>query len=186
MGLLVLGVAGFAALHLLAAHAGLRQRLREGLGRRRFGLAYGGLSVAGLVVIILGWRAAPFDAVYEPPLWGAHANLLFMLVAFLLFGQFLAGGTWRQRLRFPMALAVVVWAVGHLLANGDGASLILFGGLALYAAAHAVLAARSGVALSPLGWGGNGLGLLAGLGLYALMLHFHQTLIGVAVPLSGS
>ena len=108
-----------------------------------------------------------------------------MLLAFLLFGQFLAGGSWRQGLRFPMALAVLVWATGHLLANGDAASVILFGGLGLYAAVHAGLARRSEGFSAPLSFGHNGLGLLVGLGLYGLMLHFHQALIGVPVPFFG-
>ncbi|HMT13971.1 MAG TPA: NnrU family protein [Aestuariivirga sp.] len=185
MGLLALAVLGFSLLHLIPAHGGLRERLRQRFGRRTFGLTYGLIATAALGLIVLGWRAAPFIPVYDPPAWGAHANLLFMLLAFLLFGQFLAGGSWRQGLRSPMALAVMIWATGHLLANGDAASLILFGGLGLYAAVHAGLARRSEGFSAPLSFGHNGFGLLVGLGLYGLMLHFHQALIGVPVPFFG-
>ena len=185
MWLLALGVVGFSALHLVAAHHGLKAALRGRLGARAFGAAYGVASLATIGLIVLGWQMAPVIPVYDPPYWGAHANLAFMFVAFLLFGQFLAGGSWRRALGFPMALAVMVWAVGHLLANGDGASLVLFGGLGVYAVAHVVVARSSGAWPPSLASGHNAAGLLVGLGLYGLMLHFHQALIGVSVPFFG-
>ena len=146
MWLLALGVVGFSALHLVAAHHGLKAALRARWGARVFGAVYGAASLATIGLIILGWRAAPIIPVYDPPSWGA---------------------------------------VGHLLANGDGASLVLFGGLGVYAVAHVVVARSSGARPPPLASGHNAAGLLVGLGLYGLMLHFHQALIGVSVPFFG-
>lgn len=68
-------------------------------------------------------------ALYDPPGWGWYVNYVLTFIAFLCVGVFLFRGGYRQRLRFPMAIATVFWATGHLFANGDLASLILFGGL---------------------------------------------------------
>jgi uncharacterized membrane protein len=38
----------------------------------------------------------------------------------------------RRIVRHPMLTAVLLWAAAHLIPNGDAASLILFGGFALY------------------------------------------------------
>ena len=40
----------------------------------------------------------------------------------------------------PQLIGVALWAVGHLLVNGDLASVILFGGFLLFALVNLVLA----------------------------------------------
>jgi hypothetical protein len=42
-------------------------------------------------------------------------------------------GRLRSLLRHPMLTGVIVWAVAHLLVNGDVASLVLFGAMAVWA-----------------------------------------------------
>ena len=61
--------------------------------------------------------------------------MLTMLLAILLFGAGSATGISRikQYIHHPMLLGMVVWGIGHLLANGDIRSLILFGGLTIWA-----------------------------------------------------
>jgi hypothetical protein len=100
----------------------------------------------------------------------------------LLFGVFLLRGSWRQRLRFPMGLAVIFWAAGHLFANGDRRSLILFGGLLAYAVAHIAIGLAQGVRPSPdVRQGHDLLSLLTGAALYGVMTQLHPVLIGVPV-----
>ena len=38
-----------------------------------------------------------------------------------------------RKLRHPMLLGVVLWALAHLLVNGDVPSFVLFGGIGLWA-----------------------------------------------------
>ena len=60
-----------------------------------------------------------------------------MLVAVALIGAGHSKGRARGWLRHPMLTGVVVWAVAHLLVNGDVASLVLFGWLGLWAVGRA-------------------------------------------------
>ena len=86
------------------------------------------------MLIVIGYRAAPFVAVYTPPAWTIHVNNLAMLGAVLLFGAGHPRGRVRTWLRHPMLTGVIIWALAHLLVNGDLASIVLFGGLGLWAA----------------------------------------------------
>jgi uncharacterized membrane protein len=182
MMLLAFGVAAMAALHLIAAVPAWKLRVKEKTGERLFGPLFGLASLAMLAVIAAGWGFAPFMPVYDPPAWGWLANYLLTFVGFLLFGVFLFRGRLRQRLRFPMGLAIIFWAAGHLLANGDQRSLILFGGLATYAAAHIAIAMTQGVRPTPdVRQGHDLLALLAGAALYGVMTQLHPVLIGVPI-----
>ena len=182
MMLLAFGVSAMAALHLIAAVPAWKQRLKEMTGERLYGPLFGFASLAMLAAIAAGWRLAPFVPVYDPPDWGWLANFILTFIAFQLFGVFLFRGQLRQRLRFPMGLAVIFWASGHLLANGDRRSLILFGGLAAYAVAHVAIALAQGVRPTPVvRLGHDPLSLLAGAALYGVMTQLHPVLIGVPI-----
>ena len=85
------------------------------------------------MLIIIGFRRAPVVPVYDPPPWAIHLNNLLMVVAVLLLGLGHSKSRARGWLRHPMLTAVVVWAVAHLLVNGDQASLVMFGWLGLWA-----------------------------------------------------
>jgi uncharacterized membrane protein len=186
MILLALGVMAMAALHLIAAVPAWKERVKARTGERRYGPLFGLASLALLAVIVAGWRLSAFVPVYDPPAWGRIANFLLTFAGFLSFGVFLFRGSLRQRLRFPMGLAVILWAAGHLLANGDEASLILFGGLLIYAAAHIGIGLAQGVRPSPeVRQGHDPLSLLAGAALYAVMTQLHPVVIGVPVLVLG-
>ena len=182
MILLAFGVFVTAALHLVAAVPSLKARVKALVGAKAYGPVFGIASLIGIAIIVLGWRASDFVFVYEPPEWGKHANFLLTLIAFICLGIFLFRGSLRQTLRFPMAFAVIFWAVGHLLANGDLASIILFGGFLVYAVLHIVIGTINGVRPSSEVRGGHNLvGILMGIALYGVMAQAHYALIGVPV-----
>ena len=186
MILLAFGVLATALMHLVAAVPPLKARLKALTGERAYGPVFGIASLLGIAIIVLGWRAAPFVPVYDPPEWGWHANMLLTLIAFVFLGIFIFRGSWRQTLRFPMAYAAIFWSVGHLLANGDLASLILFGGFLAYALVHLALGFANGVRPSPEVRGGhNLLSVLIGIALYGIMAQLHGALIGVPLVQLG-
>ena len=186
MIVLLFGVMLTAALHLVAAVPPLKSKLKEAVGARVYGPVYGLATLAGLAVVVLGWRLSGFIPVYEPPSWGYYANFLLTLIGFICLGIFLFRGSLRQKLRFPMAWAVIFWAAGHLLANGDLAGIVLFGGFLVYALLHMIIGARYGVRPSPDVRGGHDLlAVIAGIALYALMAQLHGALIGVPVVQLG-
>lgn len=132
MILLALGVILWIAAHLFTR---LAPGPRAKMGDK--GKALVAVSViAALVMIVLGYRGADFIAVWTPPTWVVHINNLLMLAAFWTFGSSAAKGPKAfpaNKIRHPQLTAVCIWATAHLLANGDLASIILFGGMLIWA-----------------------------------------------------
>jgi uncharacterized membrane protein len=140
MTLLILGILLWIGAHAFVrlapgARADLNARLGEGPAK---GVVAAAIAI-GLVLMVIGYRAAPFVAVYDPPGWTIHLNNLMMLAAVALVGMGMSKGRARSWLRHPMLTGVIVWAVAHLLVNGDLASLVLFGGLGIWAVASIVM-----------------------------------------------
>lgn len=136
MVVLVAGLALFVGLHMAPAAPTLRQSIVERLGLNRYRGLFSLVSAVGLGMIIFGKRAAPNVHVYTPPVWGHQFALWIMPLAFLLVIAAYVPGHTRRVLKHPMMIGLGAWGVGHLLANGDQASLVLFGGLTAFAALH--------------------------------------------------
>lgn len=181
MILLGLGVLLFAACHLTLAIPQANAALRRSFGKV-YGAGFGILSLMPLGLIVLGWRAAPFIPVYDAPSWGRIATFVLVLLAFLCLGVFLFRGTLRQRLRFPLAWGVAFWALGHLCVNGDAASLVLFGGLLIYALLHLMLGIANGIRPSPvIRQGHDVISIVIGVALYGVVAQLHALFTGVPV-----
>jgi len=134
MALLILGLLLWSAAHLFGrAFPTTRQALAARLGE---GPLKGGIAIVlalSVILMVIGYRSAPFVPVYDPPSWTIHVNNLLMLVAIALLGMGHSKGRARAWFRNPMLMGVTVWAFAHVLVNGDLASLILFLGLAAWA-----------------------------------------------------
>jgi uncharacterized membrane protein len=140
MTLLVLGLVLWTAAHFFKRLApGPRAALAQSLGEGPSKGTVAAVIAVGLVLIVVGYRAAPFTPVYEPPSWGVHLNNLMMLAAVGLLGAGHSKSRVRAWLRNPMLTAVVVWAIAHLLVNGDAASLVLFGWMGIWAVADIMM-----------------------------------------------
>lgn len=127
---LILGVALWSWSHLLKRVA---PGFRAGLGEGR---AKGLVTAASLVAIglmIYGYKHAEPVQLWDPPAFMRHINNLLMVFAVLLVNLGASRGVMRTWLRHPMLTSVKVWALAHLLVNGDLASIILFGGLLAWA-----------------------------------------------------
>lgn len=95
--------------------------------------------LASVVLMVIGYKQAPFVTVWEPPVWLRHLNNLMMLVAVVFFGMGSSKGRLRAAFRHPMLMGFMIWAVAHLLVNGDLASVVLFGGLLVWAVVQIML-----------------------------------------------
>ncbi len=179
--LLAFAVALFAGLHLVPAFPAFKARLKDKLGKK-YGMLFAIGAVASLALIVAGWQQADRAPVYDPPAWGFSANVGLSLLAALLLGVFLFRGKLRQLLRLPLAMAVVAWATGHLLANGDKASIVLFGGMLAYGVVHLAAGLVLGFRPSPeVRQGHDMLSLFVGLALFGVMVQMHQFFPGVAL-----
>ena len=182
MTTLAIGVVLFALLHGVAAIPQYKSYVKLRTGERWYGPVFGLASLFAIAVMVLGWRSSIVATVYEPPAWGWYVNYTLTFIGFLCLGIFLFRGSLRQRLRFPMGIATVSWATGHLFANGDLASLFLFGGLLWISLAQMGVAISNGIRPSPeVRVGHDGLSLIFGAALYGIMTQLHPALIGVPI-----
>lgn len=136
MQILILGLALWWLSHLFKRVApGARARLGVMPGKMLVTV----LSLAAIGLMVIGYRRAGFEPVYRPLEGMGHLNNLLMLVSVFLLGVPHSKGIVKTKLRHPMLAAVIVWAVAHLLVNGDMASVVLFGGIGVWAAVSMVL-----------------------------------------------
>lgn len=134
MGLLVIGVLLWSCVHLYpSVFPQRREAVIEKLGSKYKGI-FAACILFSIFLIVMGWKATIPEPVYNPPTWGRHLHMVTMIIAIALLGAGSPKGVSRikQYIRHPMLAGVLVWGVGHLLANGDIRSLILFGGLTLW------------------------------------------------------
>ncbi|MEL6287549.1 MAG: NnrU family protein [Pseudomonadota bacterium] len=186
MGQLVAGLGLFIGAHALPMLQGLRSSLQSRFGVNGYLIAMALVSLAGMVLIGQGYGAAPYVEVWSPPRGLRHVSYLLMLPAFTLLIATYLPGQLRRFVRHPMLLAVKLWATAHLLANGDLASMLLFGGLLAWAVVDLISVSRrqraAGVTptLGPVR--NDMIAVVAGLGLYALTVFWgHGAIIGVGL-----
>lgn len=138
MALLILGLILWIAAHYFKR---LMPEKRAAMGNAGKGVVAVGI-VAGLILMILGYRSADFIPVWTPPAFMIHVNNLLMLFAFWVYGSGAAKGAkaWPgYKMRHPQLIGFKIWAFAHLLVNGDLASVLLFGGLLAWAVGEVIL-----------------------------------------------
>lgn len=146
-------------------------------------------SLVGFALIIWGYALYRPEApeLYLPPEWGRHITHLLVAVGIVLFAASqLPAGYIKQVLQHPMLIGTILWAVGHLLANGDAAGVLLFG-LALIWAIVTLVASFRRSEPKPVakGWTGDAIAIAIGVVVtLALLFGLHQILFGVS-PLGG-
>lgn len=139
MALLVLGVLLWSLAHFFKRLApGPRARMGDG-GKGLVALLVG----AGILCMIFGYRMA--DGTFY---WGRSPamvgiNNLLMILSVYLFAVSGMKTRAARLLRHPMLTGLILWAVAHLLVNGDTPSFVLFGGLFLWALLEMVLINRA-------------------------------------------
>ena len=137
MALLLLGLLIFLGAHSVRIVAEpWRTAMRERMGENAWKGLLSVVSLAGFVLICWGYgqaRQAPV-VLWTPPVATRHLAALLTLVAFVMLAaaQVPRNGI-KARLRHPMVLGVKVWAVAHLLANGNLADVLLFGSFLAWA-----------------------------------------------------
>lgn len=201
--------------HSIPVRPKVKAWLVSQLGQGGFTLGYSILSLAVLAWVIGAAGRAPFVPLWGWAAWQAHVTLSLMLVVCVILGlaigrpnPFSFGGADNARFdparpgivrltRHPMLLALALWAIGHLVPNGDLAHVILFGSFGVFALIGGALidrrkrrqmgeawarldAARRAAGPAPHGWGAAVLRAVLGLLLYALLLAAHPYLFGVA------
>lgn len=182
--ILVAGLMIFFGVHSVRMVApGFRERqiaVSEGRWKGLYSLG----SAAGIGLIVWGWTAFRPEApdVFQPPAWARHTSWLLVAAAFvLLVAAYLPAGRIKAWVRHPMLAGVALWALAHLLANGDVASILLFGGFLAYAIVNRVAVGGRGDPTPVAGHPRNDIiAIVGGLGAFAVFgLVLHGWLFGV-------
>ncbi|MFW5654344.1 MAG: NnrU family protein [Roseicyclus sp.] len=137
--ILILGLALWAGAHLFKRLAPER---RAAMGDRGKGLV-AVLLLAAIVLMVIGYRNAAIVNVWFPPAFMVHISNLLTLIGFWFFALSIIPGKMSARVRHKQLTGVKAWAVGHLLVNGDLASILLFGGLLAWAVVAVILINRA-------------------------------------------
>ena len=213
----------FLVLHFGIAGTPLRKRLIAIAGEKIYRAVFSAASLAGLFWLAHAYRTAGYMETWGQLSWFKPLAAGLVLIAFVFIvlgvttpnptavdGEKLleqrdpAAGILRVT-RHPMLWGIALWALAHVIANGDLASLILFGSLLALVLVGMIsidakrknacgeswerfAAVTSVIPFVAIGQGRNRLAwnefkgwqvFLAVL-LYALMMHFHKALFGVA------
>jgi uncharacterized membrane protein len=186
---MILGLALFFAAHTFTTKREARAQVIAKLGEGTYKILYSLVSLAGLVMIVWGfahYRATGWIDVWDPPKALKHITVALMLPTGILVVASYIRGRIFATLKHPMLAGIKLWAAGHLLANGDLGSILLFGsflGWAVYDRISFKHRTDSGAPPIPVGGVTNDvIAVVVGIVVYmALIFAFHPVVIGVPV-----
>jgi uncharacterized membrane protein len=185
MGMLVAGILIWCLVHLTPSLAPpLKQNLITRLGEKGYKLLFTALMLTALALIVFGWRSATPSHLYQLPGFTRHIAMLLVLIAFILFGASNYPTRIKQFIRHPQLTGVIVWAIAHLVLNGDSRSVLLFGSLGMWAALEIIfINKREGewVKQPVPGWAREIRGLAISLVVFAVVVMLHPYLTGVSI-----
>jgi uncharacterized membrane protein len=193
LALLVLGLALFLGPHVFITLRGARGALIARIGEWPYKALFAVLSIVGLYLIGKGfalYRDAGMIQVWNPPDWTRHLTVALMWPAVVFVTAAYIPGDIKRVLKHPMLVGVKLWAVAHLISNGDLGSMIIFIAVLAWAVYDRItLKRRSDPGAPPIPLGGRRndiAAVIVGTILYfALALVFHPLVIGKSVLLFG-
>src|ERR1700730_5009074 len=189
LAVMILGLAAFLGGHAFvtfrAERAAAIKRIGEGPYKGIFAL----VSLAGIVLISYGfaqYRDTGLIEVWHPPTWTRHLTVALMWPAVICVVAAYIRGDIQRVLKHPLLVGVKLWALAHLIANGDLGGIILFGSILAWAVFDRITLKRRsdpGAPAIPSGGRRNDvIAVVVGTLLYlALGFWFHPYLIGLRV-----
>jgi len=203
MGFLLLAAIVWVSVHVGIAGTELRGRIVARLGEQGFAVAFSLLSVAAIVGLCVAYNRAPFWPLWFAPDWLRWTLAAVMLVACVLFvgsiakpnptavgGDRLTNATpagVTRLTRHPMLWAFAIWAIVHVLGNGDFASLLFFGAFLVTALAGMPSIDGKIARRNPGGWRrlAASTSIIPGLAIAQGRTRLQAADIGWVVPLGG-
>ena len=187
LAVMIIGLAVFFGAHTLTTMRAQRAALIARTGEVTYKVVFSLVSLIGIALIAYGfarYRAAGMIDVWDPPRWLRHVNNLLLWPAFVCIAAAYIPGDIKRVLKHPMLVGIKLWAFGHLLANGDLGSIILFGSFLAWAVYDRItLKRRTDPGAPDFGLGGRDcdtLAVVVGTLVYlALGFWFHPYVIGI-------
>ncbi len=143
-----LGTAGFVLSHVIMSHP-LRPAMVRALGEKAFSGVYSLIVALFFAWMLYAYATAPYVPLWGDPPWARHLLLLIMLPSVILLVLSLTapnptlGPQGPEKLQQGTALGAItrhamlwsfaLWAGGHMIANGDAATVIMTAGILILA-----------------------------------------------------
>ncbi|MGQ0599329.1 NnrU family protein [Aquabacterium sp.] len=191
---MILGLVLFLGVHSVRIVADdWRTQTRARIGEMPWKGLYSLVSIAGFVLMVWGFGQARLqpEVLWTPPVAMRHIAALLVLISFvLLAATYVPGNAIKARLHHPMILAVKVWALAHLLANGRLAGVVLFAAFLVWAILDFRSSRQRDRAAGTTYPAGNTVGtvltIVVGVAAWAAFAFWgHQALIGMAPMARG-
>ncbi len=163
-----------------------RQKLISHIGSNPYQGLFAILIIASLVLIVLGWRNTVPEQIYLPAAQLRLPSVFLTVVGFVVMvGANFPATRLKFIIRHPQLTGVLIWALAHLLMNGDSRSLLVFSVIGLWCTVSMfTISRRDGEWRKPAkaaSWGQELIMLTVGLIVAATAMYFHQYLSGIAI-----
>ena len=192
LAILVLGLVVFLGAHVFVTCRGQRAAVVARLGEIPYKALFALVSFLGLALVVYGfadYRAEGVIQIWNPPAWTRHVTVALVWPAAICVTAAYIRGDIQRVLKHPMLVGVKLWAVAHLISNGDLGGIILFASVLGWAVFDRItLKRRNDPGAPPIPNGGRRndvIAIVVGTLLYlALGFWFHPRAIGL--PVFGS
>ena len=183
MSLLITGLTLWVVIHLFPCVCkNLRTTIIEKIGLMPYKGIFALTILTSVVLIVLGWQSITPEDIYYPATWGRHITFILVLLTFILFFAAKRKTNIKRFLRHPQLTGLVFWSIGHLFANGDNRSVILFTTLGIWAILEMIMISkREGVWQKPetVPMMSDVITVIGGSVLYAVLMFAHPYLAGI-------
>ncbi len=189
MLLLILGLVIFLGVHSIVIVAPNFRAKYRSKALLVWKIIYGLLSIIGFALIVVGYAEARLSPIfiYMPPIWLKQIAMALMIPVFIFFFAPYLPGRISNLTRHPQLMAVKLFMMAHLLANGTVADLILFGVFLVWGVLDLIALNRlpsDNSPNKPIGLKASKLNdvilVVLGLGIYIIFLMgLHTKLIGI-------
>ncbi len=173
----------FFILHVIPFVPNFRSPLVDSLGEKRYKLIFRLCIVGCLLLGVFGWSRFPNVYFYEPSLTLKQIHLVLMFPVVYLWVLAEIPNNLKRFIRHPMLTGMKLWALGHLLANGDLRSMLLFISFLIFSVIAVIASNRrdehTPQQRTPFKY--DIAVCLIAIGIYCLLVNFHGHLFGMPV-----
>ena len=185
MGLLLIGLLIWIFVHLMPSlQVNIKTKLLNTMGENGYKAVFSLFILSALALIVVGWRSMVPTQLYYLSGSIRHLLLLLMPIAFILFAAANYPTRIKQYIRHPQLTGVFIWAIAHLLLNGDSRSLLLFTGLSIWAILEIIfINKRDGKWVKPdkPSWKTEVIGITISLSVMIIVIMLHPYIAGVSI-----
>jgi uncharacterized membrane protein len=180
MVIIILGIFIFFTIHIVPSTP-LKAKLVSCYGANVFKGVFSLISITGLGLIIYGLGEANFVVLWNPPTWSRAMLMSIMPIVAILWTVAEIPNNIKRWVRHPMLTAMIIWGLGHLMANGDLATTIVFASFTVFSVTNLFIVNARNLYQPPIKvnrlWDPGAIAV--GLTLYGILFYFHGSFTGM-------